>query len=160
MADMTVTPDTLELALTQHAVTLPGATHVQSVSAFALALTLPAPAIICSFPTISRKPSQVFSDEPLDDAVQIGMTASGYPVLNKIVTFDARTFIFEMPNVLDADKLIIMAFYENHKDKSFPWYNEQDKTWYEVIFLGKPGCRLDGRGDLWRITLMLRQSSP
>jgi len=160
MADMTVTSDTFELALTQHAVTLPGATHVQSVSAFALAITLPLPAIICSFPTISRKPSQVFSDEPSDDAVQIGRYASGYPLLNKLFTFDARTFVFEMPCVLEADKLIIMAYYENHKDKSFPWYNEQDHAWHEVVFVSKPGCRLDGRGDLWRITLMLRQSSP
>lgn len=160
MADITITPAAFELALTQQEITLPGAKHVQSVSTFELALTLPAPAIVISFPLVSRKPSQVFSDEPSDKAVLVGDMASGYPFLNKLVTFDPRTFNFEMPSVPEADKLIIMAFYEVHKDKAFPWYNEQDHSWHEVIFLGRPRCRLDGRGDLWRITLMLRQNSP
>lgn len=160
MADITVTPDTFELALTQHAVTLPGATHIQYVSTLNLALTLPSPTMVISFPGISRKPSQIFSDEKSPQAVLIGDTASGYPVLNKQFTFDPRTFSFELPGVIEADKLVIMAFYETHKDIPFPWYNSQDKTWHEVVFISKPGCRLDGRGDLWRITLMLRQSSP
>jgi len=158
MADITVTPEAFNLAVIIEAPSLPGADHISAVSTLALVVTLPAPTIVISFPIISRKPSQVFSDELSDDAVLIGKTASGYPVLNKVVTFDARTFIFEMPSVPEADKLIIMAFYEVHKDKAFPWYNE-DHAWHEVVFIGKPRCRLDGRGDLWRITLMLRQSS-
>lgn len=137
MADITVTPDTFELALTQQAVKT-----------------------VCSFPGISRKPSQVFSDEPSDKAVLIEDAASGYPVLIKLFTFDPRTLIFELPGVSEADKLTVMAFYETHKDIPFPWYNYQDKTWYEVVFVNKPRCRLDGRGDLWRITLNLRQSTP
>lgn len=160
MADITVEPSTLQLALTQQAITLPGATHNQSVSTLALALTLPPATIVCSFPGISRKPSQNFSDEKSDQAVLIADVASGYPSLNKQFTFDPRTFSFEMPGVSEADKLAIMAFYETHKDIPFPWYNAQDKTWYEVVFVSKPGCRLGGRGDLWRITLILRQSSP
>jgi hypothetical protein len=160
MADITVTPAALELVLTQQAITLPGVDHTTAVSALALALTLPAPSIVISFPGISRKPSQVFSDEPSSEAVLGGDMASGYPLLNKVFTFDPRTFSFEMPSVLEADKLIIMAFYEVHKDKTFPWYNAQDHTWHDVVFISRPGCRLDGRGDLWRITLKLRQSSP
>lgn len=113
-----------------------------------------------TFPDIDRKPSQVFRDEPSDQAVLIGSTASGYPVLNKLFTFDPRTFSFEMPCVPEANKQEIMTFYENNKDVPFYWLNKQDKTRYEVVFVSKPGCRLDGRGDLWKITLNLRQSSP
>ena len=112
-----------------------------------------------TFPDISRKPNQNFSDEPSDDAVLVGSAASGYPVLNKLFTFDPRTFSFEMPCVLEADKLSIMEFYENNKEVPFYWLNKQDKTTYEVIFISKPGCRLDGRGDLWRIQLNLKQAA-
>jgi len=113
-----------------------------------------------TFPDISRKPNQNFSDEPSDDAVLVGSTASGYPALNKLFTFDPRTFSFEMPCVPNADKLWIMEFYEDNKEVPFYWLNKQDKVTYEIIFISKPECRLDGRGDLWRIKLMLRQSSP
>lgn len=160
MADVTVTPSTLELVLTQPAVTLPGATHISYASTLELALTLCISKTVCTFPIISRKPSQAFSDEQSDKAVLVGDLASGYPQLNKLFTFDARTFSFELPAVLEADKLTIMAFYENYKDVPFPWYNDQDSTWYEVCFVSKPACRLDGRGDLWRITISLQQSEP
>ena len=128
-------------------------------AALTLGLLLNAPTMVSSFPGISRKPSQTFSDEPSDQAVVIGEAASGYPVLNKLFTFDPRTFSFELPGVLEADKLVVMAFYEDHKDIPFPWYNNQDHTWFEVVFVSKPRCRLDGRGDLWRIQLNLRQTS-
>lgn len=113
-----------------------------------------------TFPDISRKPNQNFNDEPSGKAVLVGDMASGYPFVNKLFTFDPRTFSFEMPCVPEVDKLEIMEFYENNKEVPFYWYNKQDKTTYEVVFVSKPGCGLDGRGDLWRITLSLRQASP
>lgn len=113
-----------------------------------------------TFPVISRKPSQVFRDEKSDKAILVGDTASGYPVLNKLFTFDPRTFSFEMPCVPEVDKQEIMTFYENNKDVPFYWLNEQDNTQYEVVFVSKPGCRLDGRGDLWRMGFSFRQSTP
>lgn len=111
-----------------------------------------------TFPDISRKPNQTFSDEPSGEAVQVADKASGYPSLNKLFTFDPREFSFEMPCVPETEKLEIMEFYENNKDVPFYWLNKQDHTNYEVVFISKPGCRLDGRADLWRITLNLRQS--
>lgn len=113
-----------------------------------------------TFPDISRKPNQTFSDEPSDDAVLVSSTASGYPVLNKLFTFDPRTFSLEMPCVPEVDKLEIMEFYENNKEVPFYWLNKQDQTIYEIIFICKPECRLDGRGDLWRIRLKFMQVTP
>lgn len=135
MANVTVTPATLTIKAILHA-----------------------PRMVSSFPIIGRKPSQTFSDEFSKEAVLVGDAASGYPVLNKQFTFDPRTFSFDLPGVSEADKLTVMAFYETHKDITFPWYNDQDKTWYEVAFVSKPRCRLDGRGDIWRISLGLRQN--
>jgi len=112
-----------------------------------------------TFPDIERKPDLNFSDEKSDQAVLIADVASGYPVLNKLFTFDPRTFSFEMPSVPEVDKLEIMQFYEDNKEVPFYWLNKQDNTQYEVVFISKPTCRLDGRGDLWRIGLSLRQSS-
>ncbi len=63
-----------------------------------------------TFPDIDRKPSQIFSDEKSSQAVLIADVASGYPLLNKLFTFDPRTFSFEMPCVPEVDKLEIMAF--------------------------------------------------
>lgn len=160
MADITVTPDTFELALTQYGITLPGASHVQSVETFELVVTAYLPKAICSFPCIERTPSHAFSDEPDSNVVLVSSTASGYPVLNPQFTFDGRIFTPELRSVIQADKLIVMAFYEQHKDKEFPWYNDQDDTTYTVCFMVEPRCRLDGRKDLWRIQLILKQTSP
>lgn len=113
-----------------------------------------------TFPEVVRSPNLTFSDEKSDKAVLVGDYASGYPLLNKLFTFDARTFEFEMPCVPDADKVLIMQFYEDNKDVPFYWFNKQDKTLYEVVFVGKPRCRLEGRGDLWRMGFCFRQSSP
>jgi len=113
-----------------------------------------------TFPEVVRSPNLIFSDEKSDKAVLVGDTASGYPVPNKLFTFDPRDFNFEMPCVPDADKVEIMQFYEDNKDVPFYWLNKQDKTQYEIIFISKPGCRLEGRGDLWRMRFNFRQSSP
>ena len=112
-----------------------------------------------TFPYVVRDPNLNFSDEKSDKAVLIADTASGYPVVNKLFTFDARTFGFEMPCVLEADKLEIMQFYEDNKDVPFYWLNKQNKTRYEVVFVNKPGCKLEGRGDLWRMNFVFRQAS-
>ena len=113
-----------------------------------------------TFPDISRKPNQTFSDEPSGNAVLVADMASGYPLLNKLFTFDPRMFEFEMPCVPDADKIEIMQFYEDHKDVPFYWLNKQDKTVYEIVFVRKPTCRLEGRGDLWIMGFSLRQNTP
>jgi len=113
-----------------------------------------------TFPTIQSGQSFIFSDEPSDQAVVIASTASGYPSLNKQFTFDPRTFIHELHTVIQADKLIVMTFYETNKDVPFYWNNEQDGIKYIVCFVGKPGCRIDGQKDLWRILMTLRQTTP
>jgi len=114
-----------------------------------------------AFPHTLHKPARNnFRDEPDDNAVIIGSTASGYPVLNKLFTFDPRTFTYEKRLVANSHKLLIMAFYEAHKDVPFYWYNVQDKTQYEVAFVSKPVCRIDGRDDLWRISFAFIQTTP
>lgn len=113
-----------------------------------------------TWPTLSRKISHTFADEKNPDAVLVASTASGYPHLNKLFTFDARTFPFEMRSVPEADKLTIMTFYEANKEVPFYWPNPQDSVTYEVCFNGKrPRCRIDGRIDLWRIVIEFRQTS-
>lgn len=129
-------------------------------STIAIVARIYAPTCSSSFPIIRRKPSHTFSAEPSTEAVLIGDYASGYPLQNKQFTFDPTTFTPELRSVAEADKLIVMAFYKAHKDIPFPWYNDQDDTWYEVIFISRPRCRLDGRKDLWRINLNLLQSEP
>lgn len=113
-----------------------------------------------TWPVIARKGSHIFSDEPDDNAVLVGSTASGYPVLNKLFTFDPRTITFELYSVVDVDKLKIMAFYENNKEVPFYWPNSQDSVTYEATFVKKPRCRIDGRKDLWRLQIVLRLITP
>jgi len=113
------------------------------------------------FPDISRKPEQEgFRDEPTGQAVLIADMASGYPLLNKLFTFDPRNIEFELRAVLEADAGTVMQFYEDNKDVPFYWFNDQKKETIEVCFLKKPRCRLDGRRDLWRILISFLQTSP
>ena len=112
-----------------------------------------------TFPINVRSPNLNFSDEPSDKAVLIADLASGYPSLNKLFTFNPREFIFELLPP-ESDKLEIMQFYEDNKDVPFYWYNKQNKTQHEVVFIRKPTCKIYKRKDLWKITLSLRQSSP
>lgn len=113
-----------------------------------------------TFPHIQRGPSHVFSDEPSGKDMLIGDMASGYPLLNKIATFAPRTFSYELQSVAEINKLTIMQFYKDNKDVPFYWYNKQDSTTYEVAFISRPTCRMDGWKDLWRITINLLQTSP
>jgi len=159
VADITVQLDEQALSLDQLALTLPGAGHIQYAETQVLELTPYAPDVVISFPGLSRAPSRNFSDEPSDDAVIVGAVDSGYPVLNKLFTFDGRTFTPELRSVSNADKLTVMDFYEVFKDKEFPWYNAQDTLTYMVCFMRPPRCRMDGRIDLWRIQLELKQTS-
>ena len=112
-----------------------------------------------TYPTLSRKPSHVFSDEPDPDAILVASTGSGYPHLNKLFTFDARTFTFELRSTPNADKLTVFTFYDANKEIPFYWLNVQDDVTYEVAFMSRPRCRMDGRKDLWRIGHVLRQTS-
>ena len=112
------------------------------------------------WPVIVRKGSHTFSDEPSNEAVLVGSTASGYPVLNKLFTFDPRTFGFTLRSVVDADKITIMDFYEDNKEVPFFWTNPQNDVTYEVAFVRPPRPRMDGRKDLWRLDIELRQTSP
>lgn len=114
-----------------------------------------------TFPTLSTGPSdKVFSDERDPEAVSVGNAADGYSALNKLFTFDPKIFRYEMRFVSNADKLTLMAFYDANKDVPFYWTNDQDDVEYEVIFLGPPGCRVDGEKDVWRIFLELKQNAP
>jgi len=114
-----------------------------------------------TFPSIASAPlCDGFRDEPSADAVLIASTASGYPLLNKLFTFDPRTFRFDLRFVSQTDKENVLAFYEANKDVPFLWTNGQDHKQYEVAFVARPGCALDGLPDVWRIGLELRQTTP
>lgn len=112
-----------------------------------------------TYPANVKQPSLVFSDEPSDKAVLVANMDSGYPVLNKLFTFDPRTFVLIRNNVLQADKIAIMTFYENNKDVPFYWLNKQDDITYEVIYISRPDCILNKQKDRWRITEKFTQSS-
>jgi len=157
---MTVTPDVLMLALNLETPTILFPAQTVLPTTLRLALNLLPVRAVTPFPRIGRRPSRKFGDETMKDVVLVGSTASGYPVLNKQFTFDPRTFSVELRSVVDADKLIVLAFYETHKDLEFPWYNDQDDAWYDVCFGSKPTCRMDGRRDLWRIDLEFIQTIP
>lgn len=113
-----------------------------------------------TFPTLSRSPGMKGYTEVLsDDSVLTGSTASGYPVRNELFTFDPITFQHTLFLVSQADKETVITFYKANKDIPFYWPNAQDSLTYEVEFVQKPVCRMDGVKDRWRIDLVLRQSS-
>lgn len=113
-----------------------------------------------TFPNIDRKPEAAgYSREPEGEAVIMGQTASGYPVLNKIVTFEPDIIKLELPAVPDDDKRTVMDFYEDNKDVAFYWYDDQAKETLEVCFNKKPSCRLEDTPDLWRIVIELKQTA-
>ncbi len=114
-----------------------------------------------TFPTLSSSPSvENFIEELSDETVQIASKASGLPVLNKLFTFDSKTWNHVLNFVSQVDKSAIMTFYEANKDVPFNWLNEQDDATYEVIFIGPPGCKTDGEKEFWKIILTLMQYSP
>ena len=114
-----------------------------------------------TFPNIDRKPETgTFSREPAGGAVLVGETASGYPVLNKLFTFEPDVIKGELPFVADTDKRTVMQFYEDNKDVPFYFYDDQAKETIEVCFTGKPSCRLEETPDMWRITIELKLTSP
>jgi len=117
-----------------------------------------------TFPVLSRAPSaDGYTVTKSGDAVNIASTSSGYPVINKLFTFDPQPWHYTLDGVSQADKDSIMTFYEANKDVPFYWQCDQDSTTYEVIFTRPPDCRLAGRnktnGWLWKITMDLMQAA-
>jgi len=116
---------------------------------------------MATFPTLSRTPGvQGYIEDTSKDAVNIASKASGLPVVNKLFTFDPKTWKYSLFLVSQADKETIAAFYEANKDVPFSWYNYQESETYEVIFDGPPAYSLDKIKMRWHINLMLVQYSP
>lgn len=111
------------------------------------------------FPILSTSPRiEGYVDEYPDETVIRDFYESGYPVVNPQFTLDLKSFLHSLKYVSNADKLIVMAFYLSNRDDNFFWTNEQDDdTVYEVIFVRRPNCVLDGAKDEWKIDLELKQ---
>ena len=99
-----------------------------------------------------------FTDEYSDEAVVVVNSATGYPYVNEEFIFDPRNFSHVLRDVSQADKLTVETFYRTNKAVSFYWRNEQEDELYEVVFMSKPYCQLDGANDRWKILLNLRQA--
>lgn len=117
---------------------------------------------MATFPVLSRGiGAKGFSEELDKNAVQIGKTASGLPVLNKLFTFAGKIWKHTRYLVPQADKEEYLTFYEANKDVPFDWVNEQEGgDPYEVIFLAPPKCTLDKLKNRWRIQFVFAQYSP
>ena len=115
---------------------------------------------MASFPNLSRFPgASGFTEKLSNDTVQVASKASGLPVVNKLFTFDPKTWKHTLYLVSQADKESVMTFYENNKDVPFSWLNKQDSVTYEVIFEQPPQCQMDKIKTRWKITLTLLQYS-
>jgi hypothetical protein len=115
-----------------------------------------------TFPTLSCAPKiSGWSDAFHSGCVEIGATASGYPVANKLVTFVPKDFSHTLQNVSQADKEIVEAFYIANMDVPFYWLNEQNNTIYEVMFTDRPSTQTqdDDNKELWQIELSLIQTA-
>jgi len=113
-----------------------------------------------TFPVLSRTPGHNFMEVQSTDAVQVANKASGLPLLNKLFTFDPKTFTVQLNLVTQTDKESVMTFYKANCDVPFKWTNDQDGEEYEVIFARPPKCALDRLKTRWRIDLVFIQYSP
>ena len=116
---------------------------------------------MATFPVLSRSPgSRSFTEQLSKSTVQIASKASGLPVVNKIFTFDPKTWAYTLTLVSQVDKASVITFYEANKDIPLSWANAQDGNTYEVIFDGPPKCKLDKLKERWQISLTFIQYSP
>ena len=120
---------------------------------------------MATFPVLTRLgSSKGYSETHSRDAVNVASKASGLPVLNKLFTFDPKTWKYTLKLVTDADKDTLDAFYLANKDVPFDWVNPnpEDAGTYEVIFDKPPQCKVagsDGTSTYWNIMLTLTQYS-
>ena len=115
------------------------------------------------FPVLARSAgSKGFAEELSKDTVQIASTASGLPVLNKLFTFDPKTWKVTLSLVSQADKESVITFYKANCDVPFDWSNTQETPpqTYEIIFAKPPKCTLDKIKNRWRIQFIFMQYSP
>ena len=112
-----------------------------------------------TFPTLSTGPKiEGFTDEYSDEAVVVADPSMGYPNINEEFAFNPRNFSYALQLVSQANKEAIEAFYQANKNVTFNWLNEQENVTYEVVFMAKPYCQLDGSKNQWKILLNLRQA--
>jgi hypothetical protein len=114
-----------------------------------------------AFPILSRSPgASGYVEELNTNAVEVASKASGLPVVNKLFTFNPKTFRFTLNLVSQADKETILDHYTANCDVPFDWDNEQDGEKYEVIYARPPDPKLDKLRTRWKIILTFIQYSP
>ena len=118
---------------------------------------------MATFPTLDRSPGyKGYSEELSKESVQIASKASGLPLVQKLFTFDPKTWKHTLYLVSQADKETVITFYEANKDVPFDWSNTQETSpiTYEIIFIQPPKCKLDRVKDRWQISFVFTQYSP
>lgn len=113
------------------------------------------------FPDLSRGIGAKGFTEVIDpEAVRIGKTASGVPVLNELFTWAGKTWKHTRYLVSQTDKESYLTFYITNRGVPFAWVNEQDGEEYEVVFLRPPQCTLDKLKNRWQIQFVFAQYTP
>ena len=154
-----VTPSVLALQLTLPVPVYGGVLLLVAVDARGLEITLRQPIVGSMFPTLLTSPSlEQYVDEFDEETILRDSYSSGYPLLNPQFDFDPKHFQHILRNVSQADKILLMNFYEGNSENEVFWLNEQDGNTYVVIFLSKPLCELDASKNEHRIELNLKQA--
>jgi len=154
-----VTPSTLALQLSLPVPVYGGVLSLVEIDLLTLEITLRQPVAGPMFPTLSTSPSlQQYTDEFDESTILKDSYASGYPLLNPQYDFDPKHFRHTLRNISQADKILLMNFYEGNKESEVFWLNEQDGSIYVVMFMSKPFCELDASKNEHRIELDLKQA--
>ena len=113
---------------------------------------------MAAFPTPTQSPSVEGYTEPVPaSAVARAEYASGYPLIDDQFTFTPDIWAHSIRGVSTADKDDIKDHWKQYKGTEFLWYCPYDATYYTVIYEKDPEFALDGRTDLWRISMGFRQ---
>lgn len=112
-----------------------------------------------TFPTISTGPKiDGFVEGYPSVAVRVAASQSGSPILIPCFTGDRKLWTEKRSFVSNTDKASVFTFYENNKDVSFYWLNEQDSVTYTVVFDGPPRATVVGDNkNLWDIEMSFIQ---
>jgi len=109
--------------------------------------------VVNTYPTLSQEGSVNQWVESLqDDTVLTASRLTGKEFKGANRVFDPISFQFNIPRLLDTDKVTLLAFYIANREKEFYWTHPGTLTIHTVSFDGPPEFVALGEANLWSAT--------
>lgn len=112
------------------------------------------------YPEISRGVNITpFTFQPAEEAIRRSSYSDGTPLVSKRFTFIPQDISFTMSRLTNADRTVMMEFFDEHGGEDMAVKNPSDELYHHVVMSGVPTCSQEDDKDYWSMEFSFREVS-